>query len=150
MATVFANSINNAENSCAIIVEQNNKILELSQKIASLEKEVKEKQDTIEAIEANMECFYVENWKTTDSNGKKGEFSGNICWIKGSGMIYYKNGTYYEGDWDSTGEFGYGELRGTHSDVLITKWEGGVEVEEEEEEVDSQRDAEEQEEETED
>jgi hypothetical protein len=122
METVFSNN-----------TDATNKIKELEAKIEYLTVELKEKQDTINAIEENMESFYVENWTITDSNGKKGSFSGNIYWIKGSGLLYYKNGTYFEGDWDSIGEINYGELRRTYTDDVITKWIDGEEVEDEEE-----------------
>ena len=114
--------------------EAKNKIKELEQKIATLEAEVKDERCTISAIEENMESFYVENWTVTDSRGKKGSFSGNVYWIKGSGLLYYKDGMYFEGDWDSIGEINYGELRHTYTDDIITKWEGGEEVYEDEEE----------------
>jgi hypothetical protein len=117
------------------------KIKELEEKIAGLEKQLADKQCelddeklTISAMEKNMECLYVENWTTTDSNGKKGEFSGNILWRKGTGMCWYKNGTYIEGEWDSTGEITEGELRHTYSDEVITKWEYGEEIDQEEDE----------------
>jgi uncharacterized FAD-dependent dehydrogenase len=108
--------------------EAKNKIKELEQKIAILEAKVKDEQNAVKEIEENMKSFYVENWTVTDSCGKKGTFSGNIYWIKGSGSLYYKNGTYFEGDWDSIGEINYGELRRTYTDDVITKWEGGEEV----------------------
>jgi hypothetical protein len=117
--------------------EANNKIKELEEKIRFLECDIKEEKETISAIEKNMENFYVENWTITDSNGKKGRFSGNICWIKGSGLLYYNDGTYFEGDWDSIGEISYGELRRTYTDDIITKWEDGEEVDEEEEDEDA-------------
>jgi hypothetical protein len=129
METVFSNN-----------TDATNKIKELEAKIEYLTVELKEKQDTINAIEENMESFYVENWTITDSNGKKGSFSGNIYWIKGSGLLYYKNGTYFEGDWDSIGEINYGELRRTYTDDVITKWIDGEEVEDEEEDKDVDED----------
>ena len=89
---------------------------------------IEEKTEEISAIKDNMESFYVENWTVTDSNGKKGEFSGNINWVKGSGIIYYKDKTYFEGCWYDTGEIDSGELRHTHTDALIKKWEDGEEV----------------------
>jgi len=75
-----------------------------------------------------MKSQYVENWTVTDSYGEKGEFSGNIYWIKGEGTIFYKNNTIFEGDWDSTGEINDGELRGMHSDEVLAKWECGIEM----------------------
>jgi hypothetical protein len=75
-----------------------------------------------------MKSQYVENWTFIDADGKKGDFSGNMCWIKCSGLIFYKDGTMFEGDWDSTGEIVDGELRYTYSDDLITKWVDGEEV----------------------
>ena len=119
------------------LIEAKNKIKELDEKIKWLECEIKEKTETISAIEDNMETLYVENWTVTDKNGK-GEFSGNICWIKGGGIVFYKNNTIFEGSWDSTGEITEGELRGTYSDEILTKWEYGEEIdlEDEEEEED--------------
>jgi hypothetical protein len=117
--------------------EANNKIKELEEKIRCLECDIKDEKETISAIEKNMESFYVENWTVADSNGKKGRFSGNIYYIKGSGLLYYNDGTYFEGDWDSIGEISYGELRRTYTDDIITKWEDGEEVDEEEEDEDA-------------
>jgi hypothetical protein len=125
METVFAKTTNDAE---AELIEAKNKIKELEEKIKYLECDIKDEKETISAIEKNMDSFYVENWTVVDSNGKKGSFSGNIYWIKGSGLLYYKNGTYFEGDWDSIGEINYGELRRTYTDDVITKWENGEEV----------------------
>ena len=122
------------QTSSSELEDAKNKIKELEQKIAMLEAEVKDEKCTISAIEENMESFYVENWTVTDSRGKKGSFSGNVYWIKGSGLLYYKDGTCFEGDWDSIGEINYGELRRTYTDEVITKWEGGEEVYEDEEE----------------
>lgn len=114
------------------MVELKNKIKELEEKVAVLESELKDKEYEISAIEKNMDSFYVENWTVVDSNGKKGCFSGNIYWIKGTGLLYYKDGTCFEGDWDSIGEINYGELRRTYTDEVITKWENGIEVYEDE------------------
>jgi hypothetical protein len=117
------------------LVEARNKIKELEQHIRYLECDIEEKKETIAAIENNMSNQYVENWTVTDSNGQKGEFSGTMCWIKGDGIIIYKNNTIFEGSWDSTGEIIDGELRGTYSDELLTKWEDGEELDLKEESV---------------
>ena len=114
------------------LTEAKNKIKELEEEIKLLKCDLDEQTETIKAIEQNMENFYVENWTVTDSNGKKGRFSGNICWIKGGGVLYYNNGTYFEGVWDSIGEINYGELRRTYTDEIITKWEDGEEIDLEE------------------
>jgi hypothetical protein len=44
-------------------------------------------------------------------------------------MVFYKNSTIFEGDWDSTGEITDGELRETYGDYVIAKWEAGEEIE---------------------
>lgn len=119
------------------IIEARNKIKELEEKIKWLETDNKDKMETISIMEKNMERLYVENWTVTDSDGKKGVFSGNVYWIKGDGTLFYKNNTIFEGSWDSTGEIIDGELRGTHTDELISKWIDGDEVDLEEEEDES-------------
>jgi len=110
------------------LIQARNKIKQLEEKVTILEREVLEKQCHIASIESNMKSQYVENWTVTDSYGEKGEFSGNIYWIKGEGTIFYKNNTIFEGDWDSTGEINDGELRGMYSHEVLTKWENGVEM----------------------
>ena len=124
MDTVFEPSSNREIE----IVDPKNKIKELEEKIKWLESEVKEKTETISVIENNMEQFYVENWIVSDQDGEKGEFSGNIYWIKGEGTMFYKDNKMFEGSWDSKGEIIDGELRGTYSDELLAKWEDGEEV----------------------
>jgi hypothetical protein len=113
--------------------EAKNLIKQLEEKIRLLECDIKEHKETISAIEDNMESCYVENWTVTDSDGKKGEFYGNIRFVKGCGTLYYKDKTYFEGDWDSTGEINCGELRRTHTDELLAKWEDGEEIDLEDE-----------------
>jgi hypothetical protein len=130
METVFKKSINNPEME---LIEARNKIKQFEEKILNLTHELEEKKDTIKAIEDNMKRLYVENWTVTDSFGKKGEFSGNVYWVKGSGMLFYKDGTIFEGCWESTGEILHGELCNTYSGDLIKKWDCGEEVEEGEE-----------------
>jgi hypothetical protein len=110
------------------LIQAQNKIKQLEEKVAILESEILEKQSHIESIESNMKSQYVEDWTMTDSDGKKGSFSGNMYWIKGEGMIFYKNNTIFEGNWDSTGEINYGELRETYSDEVLAKWECGIEI----------------------
>ena len=114
------------------LTEAKNKIKELEEEIKLLKCELDEKTKTLNAIEFNMSNTYVENWTVSDNNGKKGEFSGNMYWIKGEGMVFYKNKTILEGSWDSNGEVIDGELRGTYNNELIRKWENGVEVDLEE------------------
>ena len=103
-------------------------IQELEKKIKLLEIDIAEKNSKISDIENNMKSFYVENWKTTDSDGVKGEFSGNIYWVKGEGTIFYKNRTHFEGDWNSTGEIENGELF-DYSGKIIEKWVDGELIE---------------------
>ena len=114
------------------LTEAKNKIKELEEEIKLLKCELDEKTKTLKDIEYNMSSTYVENWTVSDNNGKKGEFSGNMYWIKGEGMVFYKNKTILEGSWDSTGEVIDGELRGTYNNELIRKWENGLEVDLEE------------------
>jgi hypothetical protein len=133
METVFQTPINNEDE----LANARNKIKELEEKIKWLECDIKENKETISAIEMNMTSQYVEDWTVTDNNGK-GRFSGNMYWIKGGGMVFYENNTIFQGDWDSTGEITEGELRGTHSDELLAKWEDGEEIDlEKEDEYDS-------------
>jgi len=132
MDTVFESRIDE-------LADARQKIKELEDKIRWLECDIKEKEETISAIESNMENCYVENWTITDSDGKKGEFSGNIYWIKGEGIVFYKNNTIFEGGWDSTGEITDGELRGTHSDEIIAKWECGEEIDLDEDNMEETR-----------
>jgi hypothetical protein len=110
------------------LIQAQNKIKQLEEKVAIVEREVLEKQCHIASIESNMKSQYVENWNVTDIDGEKGEFSGNIYWIKGEGTIFYKNNTIFEGDWNSTGEINDGELRGMYSDEVLAKWECGIEM----------------------
>ena len=60
------------------IIEARNKIKELEEKINWLETDNKDKMRTISIMEKNMERLYVENWTVTDSDGKKGVFSGML------------------------------------------------------------------------
>lgn len=113
-------------------IDMQNKIKELEQKISKLESQLQEKNHTISDIEKNMTSQYVENWTTTDIDGKKGEFSGNMYWIKGEGLLFYKNGTHFDGSWDSCGEFIDGQLVRNSDLEVIAKWEQGVEIEAEE------------------
>lgn len=115
METVFETPIDE-------LAEARNKIKELEEKIRSLEC------DTISAIEENMTSQYVEDWTVTDNYYGKGSFSGNIYWILGEGMVFYEDNTTFEGSWDSSGEITSGELRGTHSDKLLAKWQDGEEI----------------------
>jgi hypothetical protein len=124
METVFETHINQEDQ----LTQARNKIKELEEKIKCLECDIKDKSETISGIENNMSSQYVENWTCTDMNGKRGEFSGNMYWIKGEGMIFNKNKTIFEGSWDSTGEIIEGELRGIYSNELLSKWENGEEV----------------------
>jgi len=110
------------------LLEARNKIKELEEKIRSLEYNIKEKNETISDIEKNMTSQYVEDWTVTDDYSGKGRFSGNMYWILGEGMVFYENNTIFEGSWNSTGEITEGELRGTHSDELLAKWEDGEEI----------------------
>ena len=124
MENVF---LNNTE---AQLIDAKNKIKELEEKIAELENQLEDKQYTIDSIENNMSSHYVENWSVTDSDGNVGEFSGNIRWIKGGGLLFYEDGTNFEGDWDLNGEIMDGVLFDTDSGDVITKWDCGLEVEE--------------------
>jgi len=126
METVFATSTNHEIE----LIDAKNKIKELEKKIADLTYQLEY------TIKENMNSQYVEDWTFIDTDGKKGDFSGIISWIKCSGLIFYKDGTKFEGDWDSSGEINDGELRNTHSNELITRWVDGVEVDEEEDEDD--------------
>lgn len=121
METVFETAIDE-------LVEARNKIKELEEKIRSLECDIKEKDETISAIEENMTSQYVEDWTVTDNYYGKGRFSGNMYWIKGEGMVFYQDNTLFEGSWDSSGEITDGELRETYSDELLAKWEHGEEI----------------------
>jgi hypothetical protein len=120
------------------LVKAMEQIKQLEEKINRLEHEVKEKDNTISAIEKNMERLYVENWTVKDKDGKEGTFSGNVYWIKGGGIVFYKNSTIFEGDWDSTGEITDGELRETYGDYVIAKWEAGEEIELDDEDDDDE------------
>lgn len=122
------------------LAEAKNLIKQLEEKIRWLECDIKGKTEMIDEIKNNMSCEYVENWSFTDSNGKKGRFSGNMNWIKSSGMVFYEDKTIFEGGWYYNGDIDYGELRGIYNDKLIAKWEDGDEIEpEEEEENNSER-----------
>jgi hypothetical protein len=115
------------------LLDARNKIKELEEKIRSLEYNIKEKNETISDIEKNMTSQYVEDWTVTDNYFGKGRFSGNMYWILGEGMVIYENKTIFEGSWDSTGEITEGELRRTHSDKVLAKWEDGEEIDLDEE-----------------
>ena len=86
METVFETPMNHEDE----LAQAKNKIKELEEKIKCLECDIKDKTETISAIEKNMSSQYVENWTCSDINGKRGEFSGNMYWIKGEGMIFNK------------------------------------------------------------
>jgi len=128
------------------LTEAKNKIKDLEIKITDLTQQLLEKQYEIIYIEENMVTQYVDGWTVKDSYGEKGEFHGNIYWIKGEGILYYKNRTRFEGDWDSSGKIKNGELSNCNGDV-ITKWEDGVELEVEKEEEEEEEEQEEEEEE---
>jgi hypothetical protein len=117
METVFQTSVDE-------LSAEKNKIKELEEKVRWLETELHDKEKTILAIEQNMERLYVENWTIKD----RGTFSGNVYWIKGGGILFYDDGTRFEGDWDSTGKITDGELYFTHSGELVTRWENGKEI----------------------
>jgi hypothetical protein len=125
-------------------IDTHNKIKKLERKIIELESQLQEKCIMISDIEQNMTSQYVENWTITDTDGEKGEFSGNMYWIKGEGLIFYKNGTHFEGSWDSTGEIIDGELIRNSNSEVISKWECGVEIGDEDDE-DSDEDSEDEE-----
>jgi hypothetical protein len=126
------------------LTDAKNKIKDLETKIADLTQQLLEKQYEMVSIKENMETQFVDGWTVKDSYGGKGEFHGNIYWIKGEGILYYKDRTSFEGDWDSSGEINNGELSNCNGDV-ITKWEDGVELGEEEEEEDEEEEDEEEE-----
>lgn len=125
------------------LVEARNKIKELEEKIRSLECDIKEKEETISAIEENMTIQYVEDWTVKDNYYGKGRFSGYVYWILGEGMVFYEDNTTFEGSWDFSGEITEGELRGTHSDKLLAKWQHGEEIDlnEDDSEDDSEYDS---------
>ena len=122
----------------SVLVEAKNKLKQLEEKNAKLEAQVEdlksqvedlkhqvaEKDRVIADIEANMTRDYVEQW-TTD----EGEFTGGIYWVKGEGTMYYKNKTYFEGSWSSTGEIIEGLLCDARNRNVIERWENGEIVE---------------------
>jgi len=138
MDTVLSIFTNNSD------TELINKIKNLEEKITILERNLSEKECTISEIENNMKRQYVDGWIVTDSEGIKGNFSGNIYWIKGDGILHYKNGNIFEGDWDSIGEIVDGTLSNRKGEIL-RKWDDYEELSEivdnneTEEEVDPER-----------
>jgi len=129
METVFETPTNRDTD----LLEAKEQIKQLENQITDLKKQLTEskwnlieKESTISQIEKNMASQYVEDWTCTDIDGKAGRFSGNMYWIKGEGMLYYKNGTHFEGSWDSEGEIIDGELISNRNLEVLEKWDCGA------------------------
>lgn len=53
--------------------------------------------------------------------------TGRIYYLKGHGLLENPDGTSFDGDWDSTGDFTHGKLFDRRGQVL-QKWRDGEEV----------------------